>query len=540
MDHRLDGKERVSDRRRGYIPRLRALLFVGAFLLVALLWAWALTPGSGVVASPQDTATPPSLRPPAIFGYVYEDQNLNEHRDPGEPPIPMAYVALKKQDGTFVTGMMTKDDGLFSFESLDPMTYLVEEIDPPGMVSTSPNLVTVTLSADAVIEVDFGDRVRPTPTATPTPTPNPAQPLPLTCGAVYADDTRRGLSRMNGYSCRPTWNESGPELIYQVTLGVTQPLTAALAYDPGTDLDIFLLTEVTPTACLDAGDVYVAESSMSPGTYYLVVDGFGGSAGPFHLRLECPAEPQATPTFTPTPTPTSTPTSTPTPTRTPTPTPETPTPTPYRWVGYMPVVMRVWPTPIPPPTTVVFRQGENGYDGSRDTYISRWAPEENYGPGQFLSIRGPDTFSALLYFDLSPLPEHAHVLTATLGLYALTRSNEVVVMPVSAYEMLRPWDEMAATWITATTGVPWSVPGANGVGVDRSGTKADSVFLHGVGSWYHWDVTPLVQSWVEGRSQNLGLLLRGEGEGKVQYDFASSGYYKPERRPFLQVDYWVP
>ena len=536
-------KEYVSNRRWGRSLHLRMLPLFGSFLLLGFLWAWASAHGWSVVASPNETptptSTPPALQAPAVFGYVYEDRNLDGHRDPGEPPVPMAYISLKYRDGTPVAGLMTKDDGFFSFDAITATTYLVEEIDPPGMVSTSPNQVSVDLSEGGIVEVDFGDRVRPTPTPTYTPTPNPAQPIPLTCGAVYSDDTRRGLSRMNGYSCRPTWDESGPELIYEVTLGITQPLTAALAYDPGLDLDIFLLTEMTPTACLDGEDVYISRESLAPGTYYLVVDGFGGSAGPFHLRLECPAEPQATPTFTPTPTPTATPTETPTPTRTPTPTPITPTPTPYRWVGYMPVVMRVWPTPIPPPTTVILQQG-GGYDGCRDVHISKWAQQENFGSTQLLSVRGPDTISALLYFDLSPLPSDAHVLTATLGLYAIERSNEVVVMPVSSYGVLRPWDEMAATWITATTGVPWNVPGANGIGVDRSGMKTDSVFLHGVGMWYHWDVTSLVQTWEENPSANFGLLLHGEGDGKVRYDFASSEYYRLERRPFLRIDYWVP
>jgi len=64
--------------------------------------------------------------------------------------------------------------------------------------------------------------------------------------------------------------------------------------------------------------------------------------------------------------------------------------------------------------------------------------------------------------------------------------------------------------------------------------------LHGVGMWYHWEVTQMVRSWAEGESPNFGLMLRGEGEGKIQYDFASSSYYKPERRPYLRVDYWVP
>jgi len=75
--------------------------------------------------------------------------------------------------------------------------------------------------------------------------------------------------------------------------------------------------------------------NLPPGTYYIVVDGWGQTAGSYAFVVECgtPAEPTATPTITPqtvTPTPTATGQPSPTPTN-------TRLPSEY-WMTYLPLV----------------------------------------------------------------------------------------------------------------------------------------------------------------------------------------------------------
>lgn len=155
-----------------------------------------------------------------------------------------------------------------------------------------------------------GSTATPTPTrtATPTPTPtavpvfNPAQALPLACDQNVVGDTRQGENRVASYGCVPYWPEHGPEQIYLLTLEAPTDLDLLLA-DLSADLDLFLLSSLSPAACLAYGDSYITVRGLAAGTYYVVVDGFGGAAGSYRLQAWCPLAPPAPPTPTPTATP---------------------------------------------------------------------------------------------------------------------------------------------------------------------------------------------------------------------------------------------
>jgi hypothetical protein len=79
---------------------------------------------------------------------------------------------------------------------------------------------------------------------------------------------------------------------------------------------LFLLSSANPSECLSWGR-FLGLPNVDPGTYYIVVDGFG--AGSYAIEIHCYPPPQATPTPTLTPTlsPTWGPSPTPTSTRTP-------------------------------------------------------------------------------------------------------------------------------------------------------------------------------------------------------------------------------
>jgi hypothetical protein len=207
----------------------------------------------------------------------------------------------------------------------------------------------------------MGDVMQPqqtatsTPTSTPTNTRTPTQtstatstatgtlrpmldvtdaPLAI-CGGLVMGNTQTGANNVSRYSCQPTWDEGGPELVYRIELMHSQPITAMLhTLDP--DFDLFLLDSAYPEDCLAAGETNFIVN-LQPGThYYLVVDGFQGAAGAFRLHLTCPFEARQA-TATPTPTPSATPTITPTPSPGPSPTP-TNTGTPRQ--TYLPLLLR--------------------------------------------------------------------------------------------------------------------------------------------------------------------------------------------------------
>ena len=61
-----------------------------------------------------------------------------------------------------------------------------------------------------------------------------------------------------------------------------------------------------------------------------------------------------------------------------------------------------------------------------------------------------------------------------------------------------------------------------------------------IGVWYEFDVTPLVQGWVDNPSTNYGLILKPLAGTNVQYNAYSSEYPDPNLRPRLTVIYHPP
>lgn len=112
--------------------------------------------------------------------------------------------------------------------------------------------------------------------------------------AEIADSTTAGENLLSAYACR-SWNEQGPENIYRLEIGTGLELFAALrGYDgtdsfPDEDLDIFLLSDCDTDSCL-VGENLEFSIVLDPGTYYLVVDGYGTSnpaEGFYTLLVEC-------------------------------------------------------------------------------------------------------------------------------------------------------------------------------------------------------------------------------------------------------------
>ena len=128
------------------------------------------------------------------------------------------------------------------------------------------------------------------------PPPPGALRVPLNCDAALdtvtvalglvdtlRSDTTGGPTQVPAYPCAP-WDETGPEAV--VRLEVTEELVVrATLSDLGeVDLDLFLLDACNSDACVAAANLELA-ARLLPGTYFLVVDGYQGAAGPFTLAL---------------------------------------------------------------------------------------------------------------------------------------------------------------------------------------------------------------------------------------------------------------
>jgi len=97
---------------------------------------------------------------------------------------------------------------------------------------------------------------------------------------VLTGDTSNSSSRIyDGYGCAPSTNESGPESVYRLTLSEPGFLALALSdMAQDVDIDIHLLSESDPDACIDRGH-WRAGSYLEAGDYWVIADSWVNSSG---------------------------------------------------------------------------------------------------------------------------------------------------------------------------------------------------------------------------------------------------------------------
>ena len=122
-------------------------------------------------------------------------------------------------------------------------------------------------------------------------TPDGTHDCPLPVTSIPFSDTRdssTGGSSFNTYSCSAA-DESGPELVYVLTIDRSGMLTISVDCAAPVDVDIHLLDGDDANACLARGDTSL-EYDITPGRYLIVADTFveGGTAlsGAFTLNVD--------------------------------------------------------------------------------------------------------------------------------------------------------------------------------------------------------------------------------------------------------------
>jgi hypothetical protein len=173
-------------------------------------------------------------------------------------------------------------------------------------------------------------------------------------------------------------------------------------------------------------------------------------------------------------------------------------------------------------------------EATQDTYLNAWEPTQNRGNVRVLKLKG-GVYSILLGFDLTPLPPGADVLTATLSIYAYDTEKGFEI-GAEVYQVLRPWQEAGANWLSPQAGETWNGPGCTGAGTDRASAPCATATIQGAGKWYAFDVTSEVRSWATGAAQNHGLLVAASPPPPFDtYDFRSRE--ELDNRPKLVIAY---
>ncbi|MEM6397631.1 MAG: SdrD B-like domain-containing protein, partial [Bacteroidota bacterium] len=75
-----------------------------------------------------------------IGDFVWEDLDLDGLQDPNEPGIEGVTVNLKNENGVVIATTMTDENGFYSFTGLEPGTYSVQFIPPPGFDYTASDI----------------------------------------------------------------------------------------------------------------------------------------------------------------------------------------------------------------------------------------------------------------------------------------------------------------------------------------------------------------------------------------------------------------
>lgn len=155
---------------------------------------------------------------------------------------------------------------------------------------------------------------------------------------------------------------------------------------------------------------------------------------------------------------------------------------------------------------------------SADTYSEATAPNRNFG-NQPLLIVTPGN-SSYIRFDLSDVPTGGTVTKATLRLYV----NGVVAKgQFDVYGLGNSWTESKLTYNNAP-----------GLGASASGGHSVSVTSGTVNNFVSIDITPLVQSWVSGKTPNNGIALSLFGStGAFAFDSKESPFTSHE--PELEI-----
>ncbi len=86
------------------------------------------------------------------------------------------------------------------------------------------------------------------------------------------------LDAWDSYSCAPSTNEGGPEVIYEVQVPESGWLQAGVSDGYGVDVDVHILSALSTYDCV-ARDNHSAGTSVTAGTWYVVVDTWVSASG---------------------------------------------------------------------------------------------------------------------------------------------------------------------------------------------------------------------------------------------------------------------
>ena len=173
-----------------------------------------------------------------------------------------------------------------------------------------------------------------------------------------------------------------------------------------------------------------------------------------------------------------------------------------------------------------------GAASGEDAEIFDQAPNNNYGGavGIWVSSASNDTTRSLLRFNLGTIPSAARILQASLSL--LRQSGSGADQPVSVHRIKNLWSEDSVSWNNREAGTNWDTAGG-----DYDNIAVATTPVGPANQRYDWNITPLVQGWVDGRYPNYGVALVAAIADMPGERFYTSDDADPTRHPKLTITY---
>ncbi len=114
---------------------------------------------------------------------------------------------------------------------------------------------------------------------------DPNEPCPdgLVCIEAFPysetfDSGVEGVSNWGSYSCAPTTDEGGAEVLFRVNLVAPGFLNVVISDGEGVDIDVHILGDLDPEDCIVRGH-HDAHAALEAGTYYLSADTWVDGSG---------------------------------------------------------------------------------------------------------------------------------------------------------------------------------------------------------------------------------------------------------------------
>ncbi len=177
--------------------------------------------------------------------------------------LPLALVVACHGDTGDTTG--TAGPGTTGSTMLAPAS---SESGEPGESTSTSTTSTPTTTDASTAET----------TAEPASTGDalPLCPPDVTCVDSFPfsderDTSMEGKSSLTAYTCAPDTDESGPEIVYRVTVPEAGFLSAAVYAEADADIDVHILSALDPASCLSRGDRH-ASADVPAGDHWIVAD----------------------------------------------------------------------------------------------------------------------------------------------------------------------------------------------------------------------------------------------------------------------------